>query len=78
MFFVGVLKVKRAGPGTGTESFSQQGADLDPYQNVTDPQHCSRFFIMSIFSFFTYDNIFKNFTECLNELCARYVTIFEH
>jgi hypothetical protein len=44
-FFVGVWKVtlensKIPGAGSGSVSKSYGSAYLDPYQNVTDPQHC--------------------------------------
>ncbi len=42
-FFLAILTVmtKIAGSGSGIESISQRygSANLDPYQNVTDPQH---------------------------------------
>ncbi len=50
---VGILKAmtRRAGAGSGSETGTGYGsvshwyetADLDPYQNVTDPQLCLRF-----------------------------------
>jgi hypothetical protein len=33
---------KRAGSGSGTDSQRYWSEDPDPYQNVTDPVHCSR------------------------------------
>jgi hypothetical protein len=45
LFFVGILKVtdKKAGSGASAGSINQvngsKDPDLDPYQNVTDPEH---------------------------------------
>jgi hypothetical protein len=42
VFYVDVLKVtdERAGSGAGSDSKRYGSADPDPYQNVTDPEHC--------------------------------------
>jgi hypothetical protein len=41
-----MTKIAGAGAGSGSVCQRHGSADQDPYQNVTDPQHCDQAFSM--------------------------------